>query len=131
MVEKISSRKIVLCCLQETKLNGRSVCMINVKDSRYKCFWIRNDNSTGGVAILLAEEWVENFLENKRISNRIYCIKVNVGDIILSILSINPPQVGLGYRVNVAFYNERQCTVAGNMEIHFLCWDFSGHIGST
>lgn len=62
--------------------------MICGKHSKYKFFWIGNDKGTGGVGILVAEKWVENVLEVKHISDRIYFIKVNLGENNLAILSI-------------------------------------------
>ena len=69
----------------------------------------------------------------KRFSNRICYIKLNVGGIILSVLSIDAPQVGLDDRVNDVFYDELQCTVVkiGDTKNLFLCGDFNGHIDST
>ena len=59
VVETVSRRGIDLCCVQEVRWHGASARMIDGKDTRYKLFWIGNDGGTGGVGILLSEEWVE------------------------------------------------------------------------
>ena len=56
VVETVSSRGVDLCCLQETRWKKDGVKQIVGKDSRFKMFWSGNDNGTGGVGILLAEE---------------------------------------------------------------------------
>ena len=45
-----------LCCLQETMWKMEGVKHIVGKDSHFKHFWSGNDNGTGGVRSLLAEE---------------------------------------------------------------------------
>ena len=62
--------------------------MISGKDWRYKFFWIGNEKGTCAVGILLAEEWVEDVLEVKCISDRICLIAINIGGCILTVLSI-------------------------------------------
>ena len=53
VVETVSRRGADLCCLQETRWKKDGVKQIVGKDSRFKMFWSGNDNSTGGVGILL------------------------------------------------------------------------------
>ena len=62
VVETVSIRDVNLCCLQEVRWRGASARMIVGKDSRYKVFWTGSENGNGGVAILLAEEWVEKVM---------------------------------------------------------------------
>lgn len=97
------------------------------KDSRYKFFsQIGNDKGTSGVCILLSEQWVNNILEVKCISDRICLIKINVEGCMLTALSIYAPQVGLDEGVKDAFNDELQCTVAkiSKSEILFVSGDF-------
>ena len=62
VVETVSRRRVDLCCLQETRWKREGVKQMVGKDSRFKLFWSGNDKGTGGVGILLAEEWWENVL---------------------------------------------------------------------
>ena len=73
-VETVSRRGLDLCCLQETRWKKDGVKQIVGKDSRFKMFWSGNDNGTGGVGILLAEEWWERVFEVVRVSDRIILI---------------------------------------------------------
>ena len=49
------------------------------KDSRYKFFWVGNNQGTSGVGVLLAEKWVDKVYDIKRVSDRIMLIKLLVG----------------------------------------------------
>ena len=62
MDETVSRRGVDLCCLQETRWKKDGVKQIVRKYSRFKMFWSGNDNGTGGVGILLAEDWWEGGL---------------------------------------------------------------------
>ena len=78
-VETVSRRRVDLCCLQETRWKREGVKQIVGKDSRFKLFWSGNDKGTGGVGILLAEEWWENVFEVVRVSDRIILIRMTIG----------------------------------------------------
>ena len=90
---------------------------------------------TCGVGVLLAEEWVDDVLEVKRISDRICLIKINVVDCNCNcpLISIHAPQLGLDDRVKDAFSDELQCAFANISEPEnlFLCGDFNGLIDCT
>ena len=73
------------------------------KDSRYKFFWVGNENGTGGIGVLLAEKWLDKVFDIKHISNRIFLI---LGERVVSILSVYAPHVGLDHRPR----------------IHLTCW---------
>ena len=75
VVETVLGRGVDLCCLQETMWKKDGVKQIVGKDSRFKMFWSGNENGTGGVGILLAEEWWERVFEAVRVSDRIIFIE--------------------------------------------------------
>ena len=79
VVETVSRRRVDLCCLQETRWKKDGVKQIVGKDSRFKMFWSGNDNGTGGVGILLAEEWWERVFEVVQVSDRIILIRMTIG----------------------------------------------------
>ena len=95
VVETIARKNIDLCCVQEVRWRGASTRFIKGKDSRYKFFWIGNAKGTGGVGILLAEKWVENVHDIKRISDRIMLIKLLIGNTVLNVLSVYAPHSSL------------------------------------
>ena len=79
IVETITRRNVDLCCVQEVGWRGASARHITGKDSRYKFFWVGNNQGTSGVGVLLAEKWVDKVYDIKRVSDRIMLIKLLVG----------------------------------------------------
>ena len=65
IVETITRRNIDLCCVQEVRWRGASGRHITGKDSRYKLFWVGNNQGTSGVGVLLAEKWVDKVYDIK------------------------------------------------------------------
>ena len=91
IVETITRRNIDLCCVQEVRWRGASARHIIGKDSRYKFFWVGNNQGTSGVGVLLAEKWVDKVYDIKRVSDRIMLIKLLVGEVVLTVLSVYAP----------------------------------------
>ena len=90
IVETITRRNVDLCCVQEVRWRGASARYISGKDSRYKFFWVGNDQST---SVLLPEKWVDKVYDIKRVSDRIMLIKLLVGEAVLTVLSVYTPQI--------------------------------------
>ena len=131
VVETISRRNIDICCLQETRWRGASARMIEGKDSRYKLFWVGNKNGTGGVGVLLSEEWIEKVYDINRVSDRIMLIKLAIDKKIITVLSCYAPQVGLDKIVKDTFYDQLHDTIrkVSDAETIVICGDLNGHIG--
>ena len=102
------------------------------KDSRYKLFWSGNDNATGGVGVLLAEEWWEKVFEVVRVSDRIILIRMTIGKTVFVFVCVYAPQANLSEFEKDRFYQMLQCTVAKipASEQLFVCGDWNGYIGS-
>ena len=132
VVETASRRGVDLCCLQETRWKMEGVKQIVGKDSCYKLFWSGNDNATGGVGVLLAEEWCEKVFEVVRVSDRIILIRMTVGKTAFVFVCVYAPQVNLSEFEKDRFYQMLQCTVAKipASEQLFVCGDWNGHIRS-
>ena len=132
VVETVSRRRVDLCCLQETRWKNEGVKQIVGKDSRYKLFWSGNDNATGGVGVLLAEEWWEKVFEVVRVSDRIILIRMTIGKTVFVFVCVYAPQANLSEFEKDRFYQMLQCTVAKipASEQLFVCGDWNGHIGS-
>ena len=90
IVETIMRRNVDLCCVQEVRGRGASARYITGKDTRYKFFWVGNDQVTSGVGVLLAEKWVDKVYDIKRVSDRIMLIKLLLGEAVLTVLSVMP-----------------------------------------
>ena len=89
---------------------------------------VGNDKGMGGVGILLAEKWVEEIFDVKRVSDRIMLIKLAVGKSIVTVLSVYAPHAGLHDSVKDLFYKNLQWTLTkiSASEILFVCGDFNG-----
>ena len=131
IVETITRRNIDLCCLQEVRWRGASARHITGKDSRYKFFWVGNNQGTSGVGVLLAEKWVDKVYDSKRVSDRIMLIKLLVGEAVLTVLSVYAPQTGLEESTKDAFYDSLQTVISElpDKEIVIPCGDWNGHVG--
>ena len=131
IVETITRRNIDLCCVQEVRWRGASARRIIGKDSRYKFFWVGNNQGTSGVGVLLAEKWVDKVYDIKRVSDRIMLIKLLVGEVVLMVLSVYAPQTGLEESTKDAFYDSLQTVISElpDKEIVIPCGDWNGHVG--
>ena len=84
-----------LFCLQEVQWRGAFARMIVANDSCYKVFWIGSENGTGGVGILLSEEWIKKVC--------LMMIKLAIENNIITVLSCYAPQIGLDNTIKGAF----------------------------
>ena len=64
VVKTLSSRKVDLYCVQETRYRCDHCLIIKRKDSRYKLFWSGNSKGTAGVGVFVAEKWMERYLRS-------------------------------------------------------------------
>ena len=132
VVETVLRRRVDLCCLQETRWKMKGVKQIVGKNSRYKLFWSGNDNATGGVGVLLAEEWWEKVFEVVRVSDRIILICMTTDKTVFVFVCVYAPQANLSEFEKDRFNQMLQCTLAKipASEQLFVCGDWNGHIGS-
>ena len=131
IVETITRRNVDLCCVHEVRWRGASARHITGKDSRYKFFWVGNNQGTSGVGVLLAEKWVDKVYDIKRVSDRIMLIKLLVGEAVLTVLSVYAPQTGLEESTKDSFYDSLRTVISElpDKEIVIPCGDWNGHVG--
>ena len=131
MVETLSRRKVVVCCVQETRYRGGHCRTIKGKDTRYKLYWSGNDKGTAGVGVFVSEEFIEKVFEVQRVSDRIILVKLIVGQHVLTFLSVYAPQSGLSDEVKDQFFDQlRAVTVRiPASELLMPCGDWNGHVG--
>ena len=53
--------------------------------------WIGSEPGKGGVGVLLAEKWIDNVLDVKRVSDHLMMIKMIVGEVFVTVLSVYAP----------------------------------------
>ena len=104
VVETVSRRRVDLWCLQETRWKMEGVKQIVGKDSCFKLFWSGNDKGTGGVGVLLAEEWWEKIFEVVRVSDRIILIRMTIGKTVFVFACVYAPQANLSEFEKAHFY---------------------------
>ena len=108
VVETLSSRKVDVCCIQESRYCGGNCRTIKGKDTRYKLYWSGNDKGTAGVG----EEWIEKVFEVQRVSDRIILVKLIVGQHVVTFLSVYAPQSGLSDEVKDLFFDQLHAVTA-------------------
>ena len=81
----LSRHSIDICCIQEVRWSGGSARVISCKNTRYKFFWMGNDEGLCGVGILIKEELIENVVEVICINDRIIMLKLSLAKSILNV----------------------------------------------
>ena len=112
VVETLSHRKVDDCCIQEARYRGGSCCTIKGKDTRYKLYWSGNDKGTAGVGVFVVEEWREKVFEVQRVSDRIFLVKLIVGQLVVTVLSVYTPQSSLSDEVKDLFFDQPRAVTA-------------------
>ena len=131
VVETLSRRKVDVCCIQETRYRGGNCRIIKGKDNRYKLYWSGNDKGTAGVGLFVAEEWIEKVFEVQRVSDRILLVKLIVGQLVVTLLSVYAPQSGLSDVDKDLFFDQLRAVTARIPRSQLLipCGDWNGHVG--
>ena len=91
LVKSLCRRKISIACVQETKWVGAKAREID----GYKLWYSGSTKAKNGVAILVVKDLVDQVVEVRRKSDRIMAIKVLVGSVFVSVVSVYASQVGL------------------------------------
>src|SRR6267154_5973299 len=94
LADMAGRRGLDFCCFQETRCRGESNKWLGEEGKRYKFFWKGCGAGLAGVGVLVAEKWVENVIEVKKLSERIMLISVSIGVNIRNVISGYAPQVG-------------------------------------
>ena len=120
VVETLSSRKVDVCCIQETRYHGGNCPTIKGMDTRYKLFWLGNDKGTAGIGVFAAEEWIEKVFEVQRLSDRIILVKLIVSQRVVTFLFVYVPQSGLSDEVKDLFFDQLRAVTSRIPASEFL-----------
>src|SRR6266516_1216804 len=87
---------------------------------------------SAGVGVLVAEKWVENVIEVKKLSERILLVRVSIGVNILNVISGYAPQVGRPIVEKEEFLLALSKIVdeIGQEEFVVIGGDMNGHVGA-
>src|SRR3989442_3594845 len=105
---------------------------MSVEGRRYKFFWKGCKEGSAGVGVLVAEKWVENVIDVKKLSERIMLIRVSIGMNILNVISGYAAEVGRAIVDKEEFWLTLSKVVdeIGQEELVVIGGDMNGHVGA-
>src|SRR6267154_2805533 len=132
LADMAGRRGLGFCCFQETRWRGDANKWLGEECRRYKFFWKGCGEGLAGVRVLVAEKWVENVIEVKKLSERIMLIRVSIGVNILNVISGYAPQVGREIVEKEEFWLALSKIVdeIGQEEFVVIDGDMNGHVGA-
>ncbi|XP_048483178.1 craniofacial development protein 2-like [Plutella xylostella] len=124
----LQKRRINIACLQETKWKGTKARELS---DGYKFFYCGKDGKRNGVGIVLDKDLKNNIIEINRVSDRIIYIRILLGDLALTIMSVYAPQAGCDERIKEKFWEEFDTTLMNvpSDDQLVIGGDFNGHVG--
>ena len=91
LADIMQRRKVDVLCVQETRWKGNKARDIG---SGCKLYYYGEDGRRNGVGIILRKDLTKSVLEVRRVSDRAMGVKLEIGGMILNVLSAYAPQVG-------------------------------------
>ena len=93
--------------------------------------WIGIELVAGVFGVLLAWKWIVKMFDVKRVPDRLIIIKMIVGEVVVTVLSVYAPQTWLTIAQKELFYDSLQNLVQtiDDSETLLICGDFNGYIG--
>ena len=86
--------------MQETRWKGKEARCIG---GRFKMWHCASRNKKNDVRIILKKEHLERAVELWRVTDRIICLKMELGGVMLNVISAYAPQVGCIHEEKEAF----------------------------
>ena len=126
VARELSSRKVDIACLQETRWRGQGTRKIG---EGMKLFWSGGKEALNGVGIVITNKLINKVTEVKRINDRIMILKLVFGSTMLSVVSCYAPQTGLPDHEKIAFYEELDSALNECEEV-LVAGDLNGHVGA-
>ena len=131
VVEMVARRRLDFCCIQESRWKGEGARLLGGEGKRYKFFWKGCKEGTAGVGIFVAEQYIDNVVEVRRVSERVLVLRVTIGKGVLNLVTAYAPQVGRSSEEKEEF-----CVLMGKMmaeisesEKLVVIGDMNGHVG--
>ena len=89
------------------------------------------EDGVSGVGVLVAESWIENVIEVRRVNERILVVRIMIGNCIVNLISVYAPQVGRSMEDKEEFHALLGKTLASldADEKLLILGDFNGHVG--
>ena len=105
-METLHRRKIDVCCVQETRWTGSDATLMGKGMSRYKIFWQGCKDGKAGVGLLMQDRWIDRIIDVKRVNERIICLKVLIGDKLVTCVCAYAPQTGRRAEEKDSFWDQ-------------------------
>jgi hypothetical protein len=131
VVKALYRRKVDICCVQESRWKGSGARVFGSGDSKYKFFWQGCKEGSAGVGVLVMAKWMDKVIEVKRLSERVMCVKVLIGERLVNCVCAYAPQMGRGQAEKDAFW-DLLLSLASNIptsEMIIVGGDLNGHVG--
>ncbi|KAG2463133.1 CFDP2 protein, partial [Polypterus senegalus] len=128
LADIMERRKVDILCVQETKWKGSKARWIG---SGFKLFYHGVDGRRNGVGVILKEQHVKSVVVVKRMSDRIMIMKLEIGGVMMNVVSAYAPQVGCVMGEKEDFWSEldevMNSVPKGQRVV--IGADFNGHVG--
>ena len=121
-------RGVDILCVQETRLKGERARCIG---GGYKMWYCGSGNKKNGVGIILKKEHVDRVVELWRVTDRIICLKMKLGGVMLNVISAYAPLVECIHEEKKTFWLDLDETVekTPRNERIVVGADLNGHVG--
>ncbi|XP_051790361.1 craniofacial development protein 2-like [Erpetoichthys calabaricus] len=128
LADMMERRKFDILCVQEIKWKGSKARWIG---GGFKLFYHGVDGRRNGVGVILKEQYVKSVLEVKSVSGRVMNMKLEIGGVMMNIVSAYAPQVGCAMGEKEDFWSELDevmNSVPKGQKVVIEA-DFNGHVG--
>ncbi|KAG2463054.1 CFDP2 protein, partial [Polypterus senegalus] len=120
-------RKVDILCMQQTKWKGSKTRWLG---GGFKLFYHVVDGRRNGVEVV-KEQYVKSILEVKTVSDRVMIMKLEIGGVMMNVVSAYAPHVGCATGEKENFWselNEVMSSVPKEQKV-VIGADFNGHVG--
>ena len=100
VVDTLHRRKIDVCCVQETRWTGAGARVMGKGMSVYKFFLQGCKDGNVGVG------WIDRIIDVKRVDERIMCLKMLIGDKLVTCICAYAPQTGRNAEEKDSFWDQ-------------------------
>ncbi|XP_051784559.1 craniofacial development protein 2-like [Erpetoichthys calabaricus] len=128
LTNMMERRKVDILCVQQTKWKGSKARWIG---GGFKLFYHGMDRRRNRVRVILKEQYVKSVLEVKRVSDRVMIMKLEIGGVMMNVVSAYALQVGCAMDEKEDFWSELDevmNSVPKGQKV-VIGADFNGHVG--
>ncbi|KAG2460172.1 CFDP2 protein, partial [Polypterus senegalus] len=128
LANMMERRKVDILCVQETKWKGSKARWIR---GGFKLFYHGVNRRRNGIGVILKKQYVKSVLEVKRVSDRVMIVKLEIGGVMMNVVSAYAPQVGRAMAEKEDFWSkldEVMNSVPKGQKM-VIGADFNGHVG--